>query len=189
MISRIPEDVESITSNFIESTKINTFLKSPKWLVSKKCILNPQKNDNKCFQYSVTFSLYHQQIKNNTTRIKKSNHLLTILTENINFPPKEQDHQMFEMNNKSVALNILNHVMDCENNKKISHVCKSGFNKTREKQVILLIIIENLKQHYVTVKKLNALLKAEDHCFVNYCINCLKPFRTKLRLKKHQVEC
>ena len=109
--------------------------------------------------------------------------------ENINFPPKEQDYQMFEMNNKSVALNILNHVMDCENNKKISHVCKSGFNKTREKQVILLIIIENLKQHYVTVKNLNALLKAEDHCFVNYCINCLKPFRTKLRLKKHQVEC
>ena len=73
--------------------------------------------------------------------------------------------------------------------KKISHVYKSGFHKTRERQVILLIITENSKQHYVTVKNLNALLKTEYHCSENYCINCLIPFRSKLRLKKHQAEC
>ena len=51
------------------------------------------------------------------------------------------------MNNKSVALNIL-----CtENQGEVSHYYKSEFNKTREKQVILLIITDdsNLKNNII----------------------------------------
>ena len=47
---------------------------------------------------------------------------------NINFPPKEQDYKTFEMNNKSIAINIFQ-----INEPKISHLYKSEFNKTREK--------------------------------------------------------
>ena len=59
------------------------------------------------------------------------------------------------MNNKSVALNIL----QVDNQEKISHYYKSQHNKTRENKVILLIITDNEKQRYLAVKKLNALLK------------------------------
>ena len=59
------------------------------------------------------------------------------------------------MNNKSIALNIL----QSNNEQKISHLYKSEHNKTREDRVILLIIINNNKQHYLFVKRLNALLK------------------------------
>ena len=59
------------------------------------------------------------------------------------------------MNNKSVALNIL----QVDNQEKISHYYKSQHNKTRENKVILLIIADNEKQRYLAVKKLNALLK------------------------------
>ena len=34
---------------------------------------------------------------------------------------------------------------------------KSDFNKTREKQVILLMMNDNEKQHYLAVKRLNGL--------------------------------
>ena len=89
------------------------------------------------------------------------------------------------MDNKSIALNIL-HV---ENNfKKISHAYQSEFNKTREKQVILLIITDGQKQHYVCVKNLNSLLKPLNHCSEHYCLNCLKPFRTKSRLERHYYQ-
>ena len=47
------------------------------------------------------------------------------------------------MNNKSVALNVLQ-----ANEQKISHLCKSEFNKTREKQVILLILPNDQKKYY-----------------------------------------
>ena len=79
------------------------------------------------------------------------------------------------MNNKSIALNILQ-----VNEQKISHYYMSEFNKTREKQVTLLIISDGQKQHYLFVKNLNSLLKKIYACSENYCFNCLKPFRTKL---------
>ena len=78
------------------------------------------------------------------------------------------------MNNKSIALNILQ-----LNEQKISHLYKSEFNKSRENQIILLMIIDNEKQHYLFVKNLNTLLKRHYACCENYCINCLKQFRTK----------
>ena len=88
------------------------------------------------------------------------------------------------MNNKSIALNVLQEVKE-----KMSHYYKSKFNKTREKQAILLIITDGQKQHYVTVKNLNSLLKDKNKCSEYFCINCFKKFRNKIRLEEHyQVE-
>ena len=61
------------------------------------------------------------------------------------------------MNNKSIALNIL----QIDNQEKINHYYKSEQNKTRENKVILLMITDNEKQHYLAVKKLNELLKKD----------------------------
>ena len=60
------------------------------------------------------------------------------------------------MNNKSIALNILR-----ANEQKISPYYKSEFNKTRENKTLLIITDDNnlKRQHYLAVKKLNALLK------------------------------
>ena len=35
----------------------STFVETPEWIINKKCAINPQNNDNKCFQYSVILSL------------------------------------------------------------------------------------------------------------------------------------
>ena len=87
---------------------MNTFVKTPEWLTLNKCVLNPENKDNKCFQYSVTLSLYHEQIGKNYYRVPKIKPFINNLNwENITFPLQEQDYKTFEMNNKSVALNIL----------------------------------------------------------------------------------
>ena len=101
--------------------------------------------------------MYHKQIKchpESTSKIKPF--INNLNRENINFPPQEQDYQQFEMNNKLIALNILQITEE-----KISHLYKSEHNKTRENKAMLLIISSNEKQHphYLAVKKLNALLK------------------------------
>ena len=100
--------VESITYSFTKIIIKNTFVESPDWIKNKKCTINPQNKDNKCFQYSVTISLYHKEIKNNPERISKIKPFINNLNwENINFPPEGQDYKNFEMNNKSIALNVL----------------------------------------------------------------------------------
>ena len=60
-----PEGVESIIYNFTAVIITSTYIESREWLKLKKFIMNPQNNDNRCFQYSITLSLYHQQISKN----------------------------------------------------------------------------------------------------------------------------
>ena len=60
-----PEGVESIIYNFTAVITTSTYIESREWLKLKKFIMNPQNNDNRCFQYSITLSLYHQQISKN----------------------------------------------------------------------------------------------------------------------------
>ena len=131
--------------------------------------------------------MYHEQIGKNYYTVSKIKLFVNNFDwKSINFPAQEQDYKTFEMNNKSIALNILCNPFYTE---KISYASKSKFNKTREKQVILLIINDGQKQHHVAVKNLNSLLKIKGKCSEHYCLNCLKPFRTKSRLEKHQMKC
>ena len=106
----------------------STFIITPEWLTLKRSVLNPHNNDNKCFQYYVTLSLYHEQIGRYYCRISKIKEYIDNFNwENINFPLQEQDYKTFEINNKSMSLNILQ-----VNEQEISHLYKSEFNKTRE---------------------------------------------------------
>ena len=77
-------------------------------------------------------------------------------------------------------------MLQANNEQKISHLYKSKYNKTRENKVIVLIISDNENQHYVAVKNLNSLLKDKSKCSEHFCINCIKKFRTKPKLKKHK---
>ena len=51
------------------------YIDSPEWLENKKATINPKSNDNRCFQYALTASLNHEQIK----RICKEYHKLRLL--------------------------------------------------------------------------------------------------------------
>ena len=139
-IGLLLKGVESITYSFIKIIIENTFFESPDWIKNKKCTINPQNKDNECFQYSIIVSMYHKEIKNNPERISKINPLLTILIGKILI----------------FALNVLI-ALNNKDNKKVSHYYKSEFNKIREKQVILLMISDNEKQHYLALRRLNGL--------------------------------
>ena len=151
---------------------MSTFIKTPEWIKNKNCTINPKNNDNKCFQYSFTLSLNHNQINNNPLRISKIKPFINNLNwENIIFPPTQQDYKQFEINSNTIALIILK----IQEQEKIRHYYKSQYNKIRENKVILLMITDNNKEHYLFVKTLNALLKNNKSHHINYfCIDCLK---------------
>ena len=99
-----------------------SYIKSPKWLKSKKATINLQnKNDNNCFQYAITVALNHQNIGKYLERISNIKHFINRYNlKGIDFPGhhKEDDEKLeknnmeidwkkFEQNNKTIALNIL----------------------------------------------------------------------------------
>ena len=55
------------------------------------------------------------------------------------------------MNNESIAIAL--NILQFNNEQQISHYYKSQYNKTRENKVILLMITDNEKQHYLAVKE------------------------------------
>ena len=140
-------------------TSINrggSYIDSPKWLKDKKSIINPKNNDNKCFQFAVTLALNLDKIKKNSQRLSKIKPFIEKYNwEDIDFQYTSKDWKKFESYNE-VALNIL---YVPYNTKKINIAYKSKNNLTQERQIILLMISDGQKWHYLVVKNLSGLLR------------------------------
>ena len=91
----------------------------------------------------------------------------------------------FELNNESIALNIL---YVPHNTGKIYLAYKSKHNLTREKQVILLMITDGEKWHYAAVKRLSGLLRGVtgNNNGDFYCLKCFHAYTTENKLEKHK---
>ena len=77
-----------------------------------------------------------------------------------------------------------------EGEKTIRHAYKSKYNLTRENQVVLLMISDGEKWHYLTVRSLSALLKGITSKHKgDSCLNCFRSYRTKEALEKHMKVC
>ena len=51
-----------------------SYIDTPDWIKNKTTTINPiKKKDNKCFQYAVTVTLNHEEIKKDLQRITKIN--------------------------------------------------------------------------------------------------------------------
>ena len=138
---------------------------------NKKAAINPQNNDDNYFQYALTVALNHQNIANNPQRISKIEPFIDQYNwKEIDFPSHPKDWKKFEQNNNTIALNIL---FVPHNTKKIGLSYKSKHNFKCENQVILLMITDGEKWHYLALKSLSALLRGitSNHNGDFYCFN------------------
>ena len=64
-------------------------------------------------------------------------------------------------------------------------------NLTKNHQVIVLIITDGERWHYLAVKKMSAFLKGvtSKHKGDFYCLNCFHSYSTKEKLKKYRNAC
>ena len=174
--------------NEISLNRGGSYIDSPKWLKDKKSTINPKNNDDKCFQYAVTLALNIDNIDNHPERISKIKPFINQYNwKDIDFPPTNKDWKKFQLNNE-VALNIL---YIPHNTRKIQVAYKSKNNLICDKQVILLMITNGEKWHYLTVKNLPGLLRGitSTHKEDFYCLNCFHSYRTKNKLESHKKIC
>ena len=196
-----------------------SYIKSPKWLEKKTATINPQnKYNNNFFQYAITVALNHQNIENNPGRISNikpfiNQHNWKDLNikahqkedrENLEKNNMTIDWEKFEQNIKTIALNIL---FVPHNTKSIRLAYKSKYIRKRKTQVVLLMITNGKKWHYLALKNeavhdgkkwcncpVQSLPKLFRGIILNhnsdfYCLGCLHSFRTKNALKKHERLC
>ena len=53
----------------IDLKRGKSYIKSPEWILNKRATINPKNKDDKCFHYSITVALNHQEIENHPERI------------------------------------------------------------------------------------------------------------------------
>ena len=183
--------VESLNYIFhkIDLKRCGSYIETPEWIKKKKATIYPENEDGRCFQYAITIALNYDKIRKNYQRISRVKKFINQYDwRGINFPSHVGDWKKFELNNRSVALNVL-YIPHGE--KTIRHAYKSKYNLKRKNQVILLMISDGEKWHYLTVRSLNALLKGvtSNHNGDSYCLNCFHSYRIKKTLKKHMKVC
>ena len=115
---------------------------SPNWLKNKKATINPiNKKYNKCFQYTVTVSLNHEEMGKHSGRMTKIKPFMNKYNwKEILFPSKKDDWQKFEKNNLTIA-------------SKICPAYALKHNSNGEKQAILIMLPNGEGWHYLGVKK------------------------------------
>ena len=156
------------------------------WLKSKKeAIIN---NDNS-FQNALEDALSYQNIKTNPERISKLKPYINKYNwEGIDFPVGPKELKKIERNNKAIALNRL---FIPHNAKAIRAAYRSECNNKRKKQVIVLMITNGKKWHYLAITNLSALLqrKSSNHYGDFYYLNCSNSYTTKNILKEPEEIC
>ena len=77
------------------------------------------------------------------------------------------------------------------NTEKIRHAYKSKYKLKRENQVILSMITDGEKWHYIAVKSLSALFRGvtSKHDGDFYCLNCVSSYRTENKVKNLKKAC
>ena len=107
----------------INSNRGGSYIDSPDWIKIKKATINPiNKNDNKCFQYTVTIALNHEEIGKKSQRISKIKLFIDKYNwEGVNYQSRKDYWKTFEKNNLTIALNVFM----LKKNKNISCLKKS----------------------------------------------------------------
>ena len=124
------------------------------WLKGKKEAII---NSDHSFQNALGDALNYQNIKTNPERISKLKPYINKYNwEGIDFPAGPKEWKKFERNNKTIALNIL---FIPHNTKTIRVAYRSEYNNKRKKQVILLMITDGKKLHFLAITNLPALLQ------------------------------
>ena len=82
---------------------------SPEWLKNEKARINPKnKKDDKCFQYAISLALNYQIIHNNQQEVYNIKPFIDQYDWNgIDFPSNKKYWNKFELNNKTIARNVL----------------------------------------------------------------------------------
>ena len=194
-------DLLAVYIHKINLKRGKSYIKSPDCILYKTVTINP-KNKDKCFQYSITAALNHQEIRNHPERISNIKPYVDKYNWNgIDFPAGIKDWEKFEKNNNEVALNIL---YTPPNTEEIKLVYKSKYNCKRKDQLVLLTITNNKqsdevdKWHYIALKRVstdngfNGPIRSLSGLFRGitssknadfYCLGCLHSFQTDNALK------
>ena len=190
-----------ILTNVYKPLAGSSWVSLPKFLASKKAIINPKNSDQECFKWAVTEAVYPQ--KSNRDRITKTSkdNAEKFNWDGIKFPVKLSQISLFEKNNPEYVVNVLGYSGDdgiypvriskrymsslsstVINLMLLSSECNTGGNNNENKS----------HQHYTLIKNMSRLVGMQTNKHngkTHICLNCFNTFSLEKSFKEHAEVC
>ncbi len=195
---------------YIDALQGSSYLELPKQINNKKCCINPQNKDQKCFYYAVALGMIYNKNKNlpkdpqRVTTIKKqlNKDNIEIKDDMLHYPVEiNKSIDEFEQIN-NVSINIFGLCNESQNYK-LQLLRKTNNNKPDEEQINLLLIgnIQNDKSkkqqgylecnyHYVYIKNITRFFADDKQTnyknYFNICYECMTKFNQESKYLNHK---
>ena len=131
-------------------TRGSSYTELPKWIKSKKAVINPQNKDERCFKWAVIAALHHEEIRKDHQRISSLRPYRNQYNwERLQFPVSIKQIDRFEKNNTDIAVNVWFIKKKSQN---IYTARRSGRNVKCKKQVNFLMMVGGEKRHYAVCR-------------------------------------
>ena len=182
----------------------SSWIPLPKFLASKKALINPKNTDQECFKWCVVEGMYPQKRdRDRITKTSKENAKL-FNWDGINFPVKLSQLNLFEKNNSGLAINVLGYSKgDGIYPIRISKEAVNPLTPNTQRRsltVINLMLLssesskedEKDEQHYVLINNLSRLVGMQTNKHngkTHICINCFNTFSLEKSFKEHMEVC
>ena len=163
----------------------SSYIKSPKYIVSKHSVLNIVKKDKKCFLWSVLASIFppksHQE---RVTKYKQFEYKLNMT--GLKFPLSIHDVKKFENLNPSISVIVFAY----DGKRGVYPIYVTTF-KDRSHHTNLLLLSDGERSHYTLITNMSGLLnqyggRTNAKHFCNYCLH---GFRDMSTLLQHTEDC
>lgn len=198
----------TVNNNKQESFVGSSYISLPKYISSKKAVINIENTDNQCFMWSVLAALYPAD-KNAFRPSKYKDHINKLDFKNITFPVTLDQINIFEKQNDiSIHVYVFELTNDADNEVHAVVPIRLSENvKPDRKHVHLLLLSEELKTnnsgdaptgtvdvktHYCYIKNLSKLVRMQCTKSKNkiwLCDRCLHYFYSELKLNNHTINC
>ena len=167
-------------------TRGGSYIELPKWLKSKKAVINPQNKDEECFKWAVIAALHHEEIKKDHQRISRLRpYEKQYNWKGLEFPVSVKKIDKFEKNDPGIAVYVL---FSNNKNQNIYTARRSECNVKCKNQANLLMVVDGEKRHYTTIKSISRLLSklnGKTRRAYHFCMNCLNGFWKASARDKH----
>ena len=189
--------LENVTKFTLHVTKYrplggpSSYIPTPEFLHRKKCLINVQNVDRKCFMYSVLAALFEPKThKESVSQYHPFENSLNF--DGLTFPIEPKDVPKFERQNQTISINILS--LDESSGRDGPGFCVEYLSQERNRQhhVNLLLLDDGeAKRHYVYIKNISRLVAHRTrHRGKTYvCNSCLTPFQSQDVLERHVPYC
>ena len=161
----------------------SSWIPLPKFLASKKVLINMKNTDNQCFKWCIARALNpaKREIEKKdriTKHLRKQAESLNF--KGIEFPLSLQAFDKFERLNPEISVNVFG----------FDNISKVYPENIKRQTLIDLMLLEN--KHYCLVKNVSRLMSLQTskrHGEIVICRRCLNHFPNEKALEKHEENC